>query len=187
MGRVVGLVALVLVCAAACASNASKTGSLVTAQPKPTGLAQLVPGDLDVTADCTASKDPTPKRFVGLIDQLNCIEGQSSSIAGGYLDAYLFESPAALATSFDAINTTYNFFPASAGKNCPPSSATAEGRLSWHESDAVGTLECYSTSDGGHVYIWTNEPDRALFFAKVPRAISFTKLHHWWLQTACCT
>jgi hypothetical protein len=186
MFRVAVVMAVVTAFAASCASTSGAT-SVVTAQPKLVGLADILPGDLDPTADCASSKDPTPKGVVGLTDQLNCVEGAASQIAGGYVDAYLFESLDSLRTSFAEINTTYNFFPGSAGAKCPPKNATAEGKLTWHQSEATGTLECYSTSDGGHVYIWTNEPDQALFFAKVGKAISFAKLHLWWTRTGCCS
>ena len=186
MGRVVLVMAVVVILASGCASRSSNPGGSVTAQPEATGLATLIPGDLDVSTDCASSKDPTPKGVTGLIGQLNCVAGPGSAIAGGYLDAYLFASLGALQASFTAMNTTYNFFPSSAGPKCPPKAATAEGMLTWHTGDALGTLECYSTSDGGHVYIWTNEPDRAMFFAKVGKAISFPKLHLWWTRTGCC-
>ncbi len=186
MGRVV-LVLLVLVVGTSSCASRSPGGSVVTAQPKFVDLAHILPADLDPTADCAASKDPTPKGVVGLADQLNCIEGKGSQIAGGYVDVYLFETPAALQDSFTAINVTYNFFPASAGKTCPPKDSGAEGRLSWENGDGHGTVECYGTSDGGHVYIWTNEPAQALFFTKVGKAISFGKLHLWWTRTGCCS
>ncbi len=187
MGRIILVFAMVAMCADACASQSSRATSVVTTQPKAAGLGQMLPGDLSPASDCASSKDPTPRDFVGLTEQLNCVEGKGSAIAGAYIDAYLFRSADALAKSFDALNQAYNFFPASAQPECPPSSESAQGRKAWHGSEGLGTLECYTTSDGGHVFIWTNEPERALFLAKVQKAISFAKLHVWWTKTGCCT
>lgn len=191
VGRLAGVVFMIAaVCfAAACASTSTKSAASVRSSPKLVDLATLVPSDLDAAVDCAAYRNPTPRGLVGLVKQLNCVEGESSQIAGASVDAYQFDSAGSLHTSFDAINAGYHFFPGSAGAQCPPKRESEEGLIKWHPQGTKatsGTLECYSTTDGGHIYIWTNEPDRTLYFARVEKAISFAKLHLWWTRTGCC-
>lgn len=164
--------------------------SPVPQPPEPTELIALLPGDIDATSDCLQHGTATPDGFTGLADQYDCLEGSGSQIEGALIDAYLFDDLSSLHASYTELNKDYDFTPRKSGDSCPPSGGDSNGYTTWHHTSepdtVIGTVECYSTNDGGHVYIWSNEPNLTLYVTKTDKSTSFATLNKWWAGSGCC-
>jgi serine/threonine protein kinase len=160
------------------------TSPLPTAPPGVTPLAQLLPNDVDASADC--SSNSTPPTLTGLTTALIC---SPKDLPGGQIFAFQFDSAADYASSLAALNRFKGFDPTTAGPTCPPA-GDSQDQIGWH-NDAFPTqngqiLECLSvgTNNSQPDYIWTYPTENAVIDAQGAANSAFSDLDTWWTKDA---
>ncbi|MFC7480497.1 hypothetical protein ACFQX7_11195 [Luedemannella flava] len=160
------------------------TGAPVTTGTTSAGLADHMPSDLNVATDCNTSNIPALANVSGLVEQYSCTERSNSTISGATVIGSLFDSKASLKEGLEALNKAVSFSNSNAGKGCPPPAGENDGVNTWHRSGTPdktsGVVECYTSTNKTHVYIWSDEDNYTLFSAETSDKVSFSTLEDWW-------
>ncbi len=154
-----------------------------TTQPTTTAgvpLDQLLPSDVDASQCAPIA---IPNGFQGLVAQISC---SPSTLTGGEVFAYQFDTESDYQTSFNALNSDVSF--SSQGGDCQTS--TDGGSSTWSNSKYPSisgqVIECYSIDSSGTkpVYVWTIPTEDAFIQAIGQAGAPMSDLYNWWHQSA---
>jgi hypothetical protein len=148
-----------------------------------TPLAQLLPRDVDGTADCTHNTSP-PSGLKGIGSAVVCTP---KNLPNGEIFAFQFDNATDFAASVVALNKFKGFDPLTAGDTCPPGS-NAEDQTGWHNNSYPARtgqiLECLSvgTNNTQPDYIWMYPTQYVIIDAQAASGSSFADLDTWWTK-----
>jgi hypothetical protein len=143
-------------------------------------LDQLLPSDVDASQCAPLG---TPNGFQGIVDEISC---SPSTLTGGEVYAYQFDTESDYQTSFNAFNSNVSF--SSNGGDCQTSNDA--GSSTWSNSKYPSmsgqVIECYFINSSGSkpVFVWTIPTQNAIIQAIGQVGTPISGLYNWWHQSA---
>jgi hypothetical protein len=173
-------------------ATATATGT-PTAAPTQTGilapgvmaLKVLLPLDIqDASTECY-NQTGIPWKMPGLVKGLEC---NAPDMANGQIFGYQLDNVTDYNTAWHNYNT-WATFGVSKSLDCPPPSGDQQGGPGeWSNNDfpqrAGQVLECFTSSTGAPVFIWTYPTEDTFIVAQPPKTWSYSQLNTWWENNA---
>ncbi len=164
-------------------SGTTGTSTTTTTTPPTTAsvlLDQLLPTDV-TPSQCTSIA--SPNGFQGVVTGVNC---QPSTLTGGQLYAYQFDTETDYQTSFNAFNADVSFN--SQGGDCQTSNDAGTGTWSntLYPSTGGQIIECYLIDSNGTrpVLVWTIPTQDAFVQVVGNSGAAISDVHSWWSSSA---